>query len=60
MPEWLQVLVGNNPVTHLAAASRALMHGEPAFDHVIAVLIACAVLTGVFAPLAMWMYHREK
>ena len=27
MPGWLQAIVGYNPVTHLATASRGLMHG---------------------------------
>ena len=30
MPGWLQAVVGRNPVTKLARASRSLMHGEPA------------------------------
>ncbi len=29
MPGWLQAVVGRNPVTHLANASRGLMHGQP-------------------------------
>lgn len=30
MPDWLQVAARLNPVTRLASASRALMHGQPA------------------------------
>jgi ABC-2 type transport system permease protein len=30
MPGWLQAFVAVNPVTHLADASRGLMHGQPA------------------------------
>jgi ABC-2 type transport system permease protein len=60
MPDWLQVMVGNNPVTRLAAASRALMHGQPAGGHVLRVLVAAAVITAITAPLAMWMYRKER
>lgn len=60
MPDWLQTIVGNNPVTHLAAASRGLMHGEPVLDHVAWVLGAGFLITAVFAPIAMWLYHRER
>jgi acyl-CoA hydrolase len=53
-------MVGNNPVTRLAAASRALMHGQPAGGHVVRVLVAAAVITAITAPLAMWMYRKER
>ena len=57
---WLEAMVRNNPVTHLAAASRALMHGTDPGNHVWWVLGEAAVLTLVFAPLALWMYRRER
>ncbi|HWL38822.1 MAG TPA: ABC transporter permease [Gemmatimonadaceae bacterium] len=60
MPGWLQRLVALNPVTHLADASRGLMHGDVATSNIIWVLVASAVITAVFAPLAMVMYHRER
>jgi ABC-2 type transport system permease protein len=60
MPGWLQVIVGHNPVTHLATASRRLMHGEEAWGEVLWVLLASAVIVAVAAPLAMRMYHRER
>jgi ABC-2 type transport system permease protein len=60
MPDWLQLAVGHNPVTHLATASRALMHGESAWYATLAVLIWTGVLTGIFAPLALWMYRQER
>lgn len=60
MPGWLQVVVGNNPVTHLAAASRALMHGEPAIVDVAWVLGWAFAITAVAAPVALMMYHRER
>jgi ABC-2 type transport system permease protein len=59
-PAWLQTAVSHNPVTHLATASRALMHGHPPGDAVWWVLGYTAGLTLVFAPLAMRMYHKER
>ena len=60
MPGWLQTVVGVNPVTHLANASRGLMHGNVAVSNVVWVLVASAAITAVFAPLAMRMYHKER
>jgi ABC-2 type transport system permease protein len=60
MPGWLQRVVAVNPVTHLANASRGLMHGDVAASNVVWVLAASALITAVFAPLAMRMYHRER
>ena len=60
MPRWLQHVVAVNPVTHLADASRGLMHGNVATSDVMWVLVASAVITAAFAPLAMRMYHRER
>lgn len=60
MPPWLQAVVGRNPVTHLANASRALMHGEPAATDVWWVLLASAVIVAVAAPIAMRMYRKER
>jgi len=60
MPSVLQKVVAVNPVTHLANASRGLMHGEAAGASVMWVLVASAVITAVFAPIAMMMYHKER
>ncbi|HYC33596.1 MAG TPA: ABC transporter permease [Gemmatimonadales bacterium] len=60
MPPWLQEIVGRNPVTHLANASRALMHGQPAARDVIWVLAASAVIVAAASPLAMRMYRKER
>ena len=60
MPRLLQVLVSVNPVSHLATASRGLMHGDVQASDVVYVLVATAVITAVFAPIAMRMYHRER
>lgn len=60
MPGWLQAVVRLNPVTRLASASRALMHGEPARADVIWVLIASTIIVAVAWPIAMRLYHKER
>jgi ABC-2 type transport system permease protein len=60
MPGWLQAAVSVNPVTHLASASRGLMHGDAAMGSIIWVLATAAVIVAVFGPLALRMYRRER
>lgn len=60
MPGWLQAVVGVNPVTHLVAASRGLMHGGVPLASVWWVFVASAVIVAIFGPLSMRMYHRER
>ena len=60
MPPWLQAVVGANPVTHLANASRGLMHGEPVARDVVWVLAASALIVAITSPVAMRMYRKER
>src|SRR5688572_32962622 len=60
MPRLLQMLVSVNPVSHLADASRGLMHGNVDMGDIVYVLVATAVITAIFAPIALRMYHRER
>ena len=60
MPRWLQAVVSRNPVTHLAEASRRLMHGEPALADSLWVLAASTVIVLVAAPIAMRLYRKER
>ena len=60
MPGWLQVVVGHNPVTRLAAASRGLAHGQDVGRDIVWVLVASAVIVAVAAPVAMRMYRKER
>jgi len=60
MPAWLQTIVAWNPVTHLTNASRGFMHGGLAWGDVLLVFATSAVVTAVFAPLALRMYRRER
>jgi ABC-2 type transport system permease protein len=60
MPGWLQAIVGRNPVTYLANASRGLMHGRAVWTDVGWVLVASAVIVLVASPIAMRMYRKER
>ncbi|MHB1225249.1 MAG: ABC transporter permease [Gemmatimonadaceae bacterium] len=60
MPSWLREIVAMNPVSHLANASRGLMHGDVIASDVVWVLVASAAITAVFAPIAMRMYGSER
>jgi ABC-2 type transport system permease protein len=60
MPPLLQAIVSRNPVTHLANASRGLMHGQPVGTEVLWVLLASAVIVLIASPVAMRMYRKER
>jgi ABC-2 type transport system permease protein len=60
MPGWLQAVVGRNPVTHLAAASRGLMHGNAEAGDILWVFVAAAIIVLVAAPFAMRLYRKER
>jgi ABC-2 type transport system permease protein len=60
MPGWLRAVVRHNPVTHLADASRGLMHGTDVIADVVWVLLCSAAIVAVAAPVAMRMYHQER
>jgi ABC-2 type transport system permease protein len=60
MPGGLQAVVSRNPVTHLANASRGLMHGESVGTEVIWVLVASVAILLVASPIAMRMYRKER
>ena len=60
MPGWLQAFVTRNPVSRLASASRALMHGEPAARDVTWVLVASVVIVTIAWPIAMRLYRKER
>jgi ABC-2 type transport system permease protein len=60
MPGLMQTIVGLNPVTHLTDAARGLMHGNVQSADILWVLVASAIVTAIFAPIAMRMYYRER
>ncbi len=58
MPGWVQVFVDNNPVSHLATASRSLMGGDVDAGAIAWVVVWSAGLLAVFAPLTMREYNK--
>jgi ABC-2 type transport system permease protein len=60
MPPWLRAVVRHNPVTHLANASRGLMHGQDVSGDIAWTLAASALIVLVAAPIALRMYHQER
>jgi ABC-2 type transport system permease protein len=60
MPGFMQTIISFNPVTHLTNAARGLMHGNVLGKDVVWVLVASALVTAVFAPIAMRLYYRER
>ena len=60
MPDWLQSVVDHNPVSVVVTAIRELMDGVYDVGSMITVLIYCAVLVAVFAPISMMLYNRKS
>jgi ABC-2 type transport system permease protein len=60
MPGWVQAFVKVNPITHLASASRGLMHGTLEYSNLGWVFLWSAGLVAVFAPLTMRLYNQER
>lgn len=58
MPSWLEAAVDVNPITHLVAAVRGLMHGDAVGGELTWVFVSCALLVAVFGPLTMRFYGR--
>jgi ABC transporter DrrB family efflux protein len=59
MPGWLEAFVKVNPVTSVIDAARGLMLGGPVARPVVQSVIWMAVITGVFATLAIAQYRRR-
>jgi ABC-2 type transport system permease protein len=60
MPAWLETAVAYNPVTHLVSAVRDLMSGTVPASHIAWLLVGCAVLVAVFAPITMRLYRNKE
>ncbi|MEI5673889.1 MULTISPECIES: ABC transporter permease [unclassified Nocardioides] len=59
MPGWLQAFVDVNPVTLLCEAARGLMDDAPDSGDILIVLVLSAVITAVFAPIALRLYNTK-
>lgn len=60
LPGWLRAWAELNPVTHVMDACRALLSDTPVGDSVTNTLVWCAVLFGLFCPLAVHAYRRQE
>jgi ABC-2 type transport system permease protein len=59
LPGWLQAFVKVNPVTLVINAIRDLMNHGDLTGNVGWAVLGCAVVVGIFAPLAVWSYSRK-
>ncbi|MGH2673955.1 MAG: ABC transporter permease [Actinomycetota bacterium] len=59
MPGWLEAFANVNPITSVIDATRGLMLGGPVAGPVITSLIWLAVISAVFATLAIARYRRR-
>ena len=59
-PTWVRAFINANPVSQLVTAVRGLMHGTATASQVVWVLVASALLVGVFAPLTMHLYRNKQ
>ncbi|MQA11321.1 MAG: ABC transporter permease [Pseudonocardiaceae bacterium] len=59
MPSWLQGFVDVNPISHLVASIRGLLHGRWVSDEITWTLISAAVILAIFGTLTMRLYNRK-
>jgi ABC transporter DrrB family efflux protein len=59
MPGWLQAFVKVNPITKVVDATRGLMLGGPVGTPLWQALLWMAIITALFAPLAISRYRRR-
>ncbi|WP_109506796.1 ABC transporter permease [Nocardioides speluncae] len=59
MPGWLEAFVKVNPVSQVVSAARDLANNGDVTMHVVYALIGCAVVIGIFAPLAVRSFRKR-
>lgn len=59
LPDWLQVFVKINPVSHVVSAARDLANHGTVSIQVAFALLGFAVIIAIFAPLSVWTYKRK-
>ena len=57
MPDWLEVVAENSPVTHTVNAMRGLALGTDFWEPLVKALAWMAGIMAVFVPLAVWRYR---
>ncbi|MDX2683193.1 ABC transporter permease [Streptomyces sp. NY05-11A] len=60
MPGWMEAIVKVNPVSNAATAVRGLVHGDASGADIGWVLLACGIITVIFAPLTMHLYRAKS
>lgn len=60
MPEFLQQLMNISPISLTVTAVRGLMHGNVTLDQIAVMLLSCAIIFMIFAPLTMYLYNNKN
>lgn len=60
MPDLLQKLMRVSPVSLTVTAVRGLIHGTVTAEQLAHVLLSCAILIVIFAPLTMYLYNNKN
>jgi ABC-2 type transport system permease protein len=60
MPQFLQKFMTISPVSLTATAVRGLMHGNATTTQMAYVVLSCAILITIFAPLTMVLYENKN
>lgn len=60
MPGWLAAVVGANPVSHAATATRGLMQGTVTAGQLGSALLTCVVLIVLFGVPTALIYNRQQ
>lgn len=59
MPDWLRPIAEANPVTVVVNAARGLIVGAADAGTALLAVSWIAGIVAIFAPLAIWTYHRK-
>jgi ABC-2 type transport system permease protein len=60
MPAFLQKFMNISPVSLTATAVRGLIHGNATITQIAYVVLSCAILIAIFAPLTMVLYNIKN
>lgn len=59
MPGWLQAFVNVSPITHLVAAVRGVVDGNPDLTATFWTAVYTVTITVIFGTATMWVYNRK-
>src|SRR5690625_1699749 len=60
LPVWLQGFVEVNPVSILVSTVRDAIHGAVTLAQTGWLLLVCALIAGIFAPIAIYLYQNKN